>query len=387
MAKLGVMRFTEETQADRAARLHALAAFATADSATLLMQLRDDDFAWCAGGIGKSGSSLAGLLAERDGATAIPVCFRLDYDLTSRYYWQPKWMVELHGHHLEFFGDVPFDSVSEECEFEPNEFQPLEADAFPIQRWNFAVSRIKHCIAQDMLRKAVLSRQVSLFCAEPWQVEGILAALLAGSSGTTVFAHTMNDRKLWLGASPEVLFQREGRKILVDSLAGTKQTILESNSFSAKDREEQAVVTEFLRRALEPLCVHVSVSPLSERKADDLVHVYSQVHGVLRDDVNDDDILAALHPTPAVCGSPRDAAAALLEELEPMPRDLYSGVLGFSNGHQTTAIVVLRCAQVSGRKARLFGGAGIVAESNAELEYAECGWKMDIMRRALMDLP
>ncbi len=386
MAKLQAMRLVEETHTEKSVRLRELARYATADSATLLLRVRDDEHAWCAGGIRHSGSSVADLLADRDGGSIIPVCFRIDYDCALKFFWQPSWLVELREDRLCYYGEVPHGEISEDDEFEPVESEPLEADAYPAQRWNKAVAKIQAYIQQQQLRKAVLSRQLSLFSSEPWPVDSVLAKLLQHSTGTSVYAHQLHDKKVWLGASPEVLFHREGRKILVDSLAGTKQTLIENNSFTAKDRAEQLVVTDFLRATLEPLCVHVSVSPLTQRRADDLEHVYCQVQGVLRDEVNDDDILDALHPTPAVCGSPRDAAAEILEELEPMPRDLYSGVLGYSNGHQTTAIVVLRCAQVHGRKARLFGGAGIVADSDAELEYSECGWKMEIMRRALMDL-
>lgn len=386
MAKLRVMRFTEETHTERAARLRELARYVAADSATMLLRLRDEEHVWCAGGIGQSGDSVAELLVDRDGGSIIPVCFRLDYDLAVRSYWRPSWLVEMRNEHLSYYGNVPHGELGEEHDFEHSEPTSLEVEAFPMQHWHSAVAKIQEYITKGKLDKAVLSRQISLFSSEPWQVENVIARLLEQSTGTSVYAHKLHDEAIWLGATPEVLFHREGRKILVDSLAGTRQTILEDNSFTTKDKAEQSVVTEFLRSSLEPLCVHVSVSPLTERRADDLEHVYCQVQGVLRDDVNDDDILAVLHPTPAVCGSPRDFAAELLDELEPAPRDLYSGVLGFSNGHQTTAIVVLRCAQVKGRKARLYGGAGIVADSHAELEYSECGWKMEIMRRALLDL-
>lgn len=380
------MNWIETTQLERKSRLRELARYATADVATLLIRPRDEQQAWCTGGIRHTGTSIQDLLRDRDGSSVIPICFRLNFDDNDNFYWQPSWLVEARDESLVYYGVIPHGEVAEEFEIEPDDAEPFEQESHTPGQWTNAVQKIQARIREGKLRKAVLSRQICLYNPEPWPIEAAIGRLLHDSTGTSVFAHQLHDQKVWIGASPEVLFQREGRQILVDSLAGTRQTILENNSFTEKDRAEQTVVTEFLCESLAPLCMHIAVSPITQRRADDLEHVYCQVQGVLRDEVTDDDVLAALHPTPAVCGSPRADAAKLLEELEPMPRELYSGVLGFSNGHQTTAIVALRCAAVYGLKALLFGGAGIVANSDADREFAECGWKMEIMRRALLDL-
>lgn len=371
---------------DRLSAARELARYTTADVATLLLRPRDEEFAWCAGGIAYSGSSIQDLLRDHDGSSLIPVCFRANFESGERFIWKPNWLVELDGDFLRYAGNVPQSSISEEIEIEPYDAEPLENESHTPGQWTAAIQRIHSEIRAGRLRKAVLSRRVCLFQPEPWPIDAVIARLLANSSGTSVFAHQLHDQRVWIGATPEVLYRRDGRQVRVDSLAGTRQTILDENLFTDKDRAEQSVVTEFVRESLSPLCVHIAVSPLSKRRADDLEHVYCEIQGVLHDDVTDDDLLDALHPTPAVCGSPRDAAAQLIEKLEPLPRELYSGVLGFSNGHHTTAIVALRCAAISGQRAVLFGGAGIVADSDADREYDECGWKMEIMRRALLDL-
>lgn len=380
------MRLLEETKLEQFDRFREIARYALSDRATLLMRLRGDTSVWCAGGLYDQADSIEELLRQRDGSSVLPVCFRLDYDGFETRYWQSSWLVEIRGERILYFGDVDHGDISEWSDLDLDDFESDESESHTPGQWISAVQQIQTQIRANKIQKAVLSRQMTLYNPKSWDLESVIAKLLMHSSGTSVFAHQLDDGKPWIGASPEVLFQREGRQISVDSLAGTRQTILENNTFTAKDREEQEVVTEFLKSSLEPLCSHISVSPVSQRRADDLEHVYCQVQGVLRDDVNDDMILTALHPTPAVCGSPREEASRLIDKLEVLPRDLYSGVLGFSNGHQTTAVVALRCAQVSGHSARLFGGAGIVADSDPELEFAECGWKMEVMRRALLDL-
>lgn len=374
------------TKADARDILHEAAGRVLSDQATLLMRPRGEEHVWCAGGVAESGTSIRELLLWRDSSSIIPVCFRVDYSAALRYVWQPSWMVEVSSDAVRYSGDeIPgFNVLGSGAEVSPD--PPIETDCFPLENWSRAVEKIRYEIESGFISKAVLSRQIEMVGMQAWSIHELVTRLLKHSSGTSVFAHAFRDDKIWIGASPEILFQREGRVVKVDSLAGTRQTLFEGHAFSEKDRAEQQVVTEFVRTCLEPLCQHLTISPLSERRADNLEHVYCQLVGVLRDGVTDDDLISTLHPTPAVCGTPRDLAADLIQELEPRPRGLYSGVLGFSNGHTTTAIVVLRCAMLDRNHARLFGGAGIVANSNAEQEYAECGWKMDVMRRTLLDL-
>jgi isochorismate synthase EntC len=94
------------------------------------------------------------------------------------------------------------------------------------------------------------------------------------------------------------------------------------------------------------------------------------------------DLVAALHPTPAVCGTPREEAREVLSELEPIDRGRYAGPVGWvdANGDGEWAIA-LRCAEITGTTARLFAGAGIVADSVPEEELDETEAKF----RALLD--
>ena len=94
------------------------------------------------------------------------------------------------------------------------------------------------------------------------------------------------------------------------------------------------------------------------------------------------DLVAALHPTPAVCGTPREAARAAIAELEPFDRGCYAGPVGWvdARGDGEWAIA-LRCAELPGTTARLFAGAGIVADSDPEREFDETERKF----RALLD--
>ena len=96
------------------------------------------------------------------------------------------------------------------------------------------------------------------------------------------------------------------------------------------------------------------------------------------------DVLAALHPTPAVCGLPRDSALSLLEREEPFERGWYSGPVGwFDSSGDGIFAPALRCAVAKGREWRLFAGAGIVGASDPALEWEETGIKFEPVLRAL----
>ena len=113
-------------------------------------------------------------------------------------------------------------------------------------------------------------------------------------------------------------------------------------------------------------------------------HLATDIEGRLRDPLDALSLAALLHPTPAVCGTPREAARAAIKELEQIERALYAGIVGWMDaaGDGEWA-VVLRCAEMQGRIALLFAGAGIVADSDPEAELAETDAKFRSMLEAL----
>jgi menaquinone-specific isochorismate synthase len=121
------------------------------------------------------------------------------------------------------------------------------------------------------------------------------------------------------------------------------------------------------------------------RRLANVQHLHTPVRATLPDGVRLLDVLAALHPTPAVGGSPRAAAVACIRELEGFPRGLYGGALGWLNARGGGEFFVgIRSAVVEGARARVFAGAGIVAGSTPEKEFAETELKFKAMLDALL---
>ena len=190
-----------------------------------------------------------------------------------------------------------------------------------------------------------------------------------------------------IGASPELLLSRRGSAVVSNPLAGSAArsadpaedarraaALLES----PKDLHEHAVVVEAVRQALEPLCRELTVPdyPVLVRTAA-MWHLSTTVTGTLADPGTSALALAmALHPTPAVCGTPTDRARELIGTLEPFDRGLYTGVVGWEDTRGDGEwVVTLRCAEAQGDRLRLFAGAGVVAASDPAAELAETSAK------------
>jgi isochorismate synthase len=196
-----------------------------------------------------------------------------------------------------------------------------------------------------------------------------------------------------VGASPELLVSRRGPRIRSNPLAGSAPRAADPEEdranadalvASAKDREEHAIVVDAVDRALRPFCRELrhDREPVLLATAN-VWHLSTRFAGILREPAARSlDLVAALHPTPAVGGAPRDVAVTLIDRLEPFDRGCYAGPAGWTdaNGDGDWAIA-LRCAELRGSRATLYAGAGIVADSDPASELDETERKF----RAFLD--
>ena len=259
-----------------------------------------------------------------------------------------------------------------------------------------AVASATKSIGRGDLRKVVLARSVIVDAGRSLDPKRLLWRLRAVDPDCYVFAAPQNDDALdavLVGATPELLVRRRGRTVEATPLAGSSQRYGDPARDrasadwlfgSAKDREEHTVVVEDVARVLRSFCDGLEHPHEPELLGTANVwHLATQFRGRLHDPaVTSMDLVAALHPTPAVCGTPRETARETLGALEPIDRGGYAGPVGWTNadGDGEWAIA-LRCAEITGSTARLFAGAGIVADSVPEAEVDETERKF----RALLD--
>ncbi len=271
------------------------------------------------------------------------------------------------------------------------EFQE-ERPAFGHDGFRGAVKRLSGEFLREKLHKAVLCERVSLNFAEDVSVHSALRRLLERAPDSTVFACSFPGRGVFLGASPETLFRTHHETVEVESLAGTRprgKSVEEDDRLShelehsRKEQREQALVTEFVMRALKGVCTDLKADATTVRRLPNVQHLHTRVSGTVKPDSTLDQLLDSLHPTPAVCGSPVDEAREQIRQLEPFDRGLYSGAVGWIARNEANWSVGIRAAMIQGSTAHLYAGAGIIPGSDPDQEYEECRWKMSLMRDVL----
>ncbi len=254
----------------------------------------------------------------------------------------------------------------------------------PPEDYEAAVASAVAAIGLGELQKVVLGRSVVLDFRSAPDTAAALRRLREDEPACAVFSRPVPGG-VFLGASPELLVARRGHQISAQPVAGTAGNGREDPSRllqSAKDRWEHQLVVDEISRALAAQGAVVDVPPGPELMAlHSVVHLATRIEARLPDWTPPQptvlDLLAALHPTPAVGGVPRSAALELMAALEAGPRGLWAGPVGWVDGQGDGEWVIgIRSATVSGRRAVLWAGAGIVADSVPAAELAETTLKL-----------
>ncbi|WP_051406965.1 isochorismate synthase [Nocardia sp. CNY236] len=255
-------------------------------------------------------------------------------------------------------------------------------------RYRTGVERAVARMAGSDQYKVVLARAVDVITAEPASARDLVRGLLRGEPDATVFAVPVGtvrnaDRRMLVGASPELVVRRGGRSVVSNPLAGSAprssdpvedhRRAVELRR-STKDQREHRIVVDAVADALRPYCAAIEVPQQpSVIGTTTMWHLSTQVRGILADPLpNVLELAAALHPTPAVCGWPSDFARKLIAESESFDRQYYSGLTGWMNeSGDGEWVLALRCAEVAATRLRLYAGAGLVAGSDSASELAE----------------
>jgi menaquinone-specific isochorismate synthase len=237
----------------------------------------------------------------------------------------------------------------------------------------------------------VLARDVVIEGAQPLDVHAILLRLRAAFGSS--YRYSVDG---FVGASPELLVARSGDVVRSHPLAGTAprtgdpttdaQTAAQLIA-STKDQVEHRIVIEVVRDTLLPWCSYLDweAEPSIVTVAN-VQHLGTLVEGRLSHPwPNVLELVAALQPTPALGGYPRDDALAMIAELESFERGRYGGPVGWvdADGNGQWAVGI-RCAEIDGNRARLFAGVGVVADSDPDAELAETQAKLQAMLSAIV---
>ena len=266
----------------------------------------------------------------------------------------------------------------------------------PASEWMETVANIVDMIHHGAFEKVVLARDIQVKLddpAEAFDISITLQRLRESYPAAFVFAVQRGER-FFIGATPERLVQAQDGQIHTMALAGSArrgETEGEDAQLgtellqSEKDNSEHAIVVAMVREALESHCTNVRVSAAPQLlKLKNLQHLKTPIAGELVPGRCILDVLADLHPTPAVGGFPRHVTLETIRNTEKLDRGWYAGPLGWigAGGHGEFA-VALRSGLIDGSKATLFAGCGIVSNSDPQAEYAESDLKFQVMLRGL----
>lgn len=255
------------------------------------------------------------------------------------------------------------------------------------------VSKGIEIIKKGDLEKVVLSRQDIKAIDKPNPLE-TFKRLFNRYKNAMVYCWYHPKVGLWLGATPELLFKVEGRQLTTIALAGTlPYRRISTVNWTNKEIEEQQIVVDYITKELEPYLSKVKVSEVETVRAGGLLHLKSRITGSIETSTSLKSIIKTLHPTPAVCGYPKEASKTFILENENYNRQFYTGFLGELNlkysktrntnrrnvensayklvKTQSNFYVNLRCMQLKQGQAFIYVGGGITKDSIPENEWEE----------------
>jgi isochorismate synthase len=284
------------------------------------------------------------------------------------------------------------DEIAPQAEWTVTQLVP---EPLPVE-YEAGVEQALAAIDAGDVDKVVLARTLMVHADAPIDPRLVARRFNAEEPGCFVFLVALpGGASSLVGASPELVIRRDGLSVSSDPLAGTARRssdpardkeIARQLLETVKEQREHRLVAEAVADAMAPFCSNLVVdAETSLTSTATLWHLHTAIKGTLKAGAPDAlGIAAALHPTPAVCGTPREAAAALIDRLEPFDRRFFAGLVGWvdARGDGEWALT-LRCAEILGSTARLHAGAGIVAGSDPAPEDLETEAKFGVGLRAL----
>ena len=244
------------------------------------------------------------------------------------------------------------------------------------------VSKGVSAIQQGEFDKVVLSRKIIL--KERIEIVASFENLIVSypSAFRYLFCHPKIG--IWMGATPEQLVKINQNHFKTVALAGT-QLYSENIIWSTKEIKEQQFVTDYIIDKVKHKATQLIVTDAKTIKAGNLAHLKSFISGKLTKDFDTNDLITTLHPTPAICGLPKEKAIDFILKNEDYHRKHYAGFLGeWNRDKETDLFVNLRCLEVDNDVVNIYVGCGITKDSNPEKEYIETENKSMTMRNILV---
>lgn len=257
----------------------------------------------------------------------------------------------------------------------------LNDSARTTEREHYAVDFTNyHAQLRDgLFAKIVLARHATLTASKTVDPVSLFARACRLYPRMFVALFSTERSGTWLVATPEILLKGHGCDFQTMALAGTMRP---GGQWSTKNRKEQHYVESYITECVEHFTDNFSVDGPYTSQAGDLVHLRSDIRFRLDNNARLGDMLNTLHPTPAVCGMPKEATREFIQRNESAPRGYYSGFSGLlDDGGETALYVTLRCMSMAPPQYTLYAGGGLLADSDELSEWEETEAKMNTMKQ------
>ncbi len=230
-----------------------------------------------------------------------------------------------------------------------------------------------------LANKAILSKLLKVENFEVSLLPDVYSRLLIEYPSTFAFIVSSPETGMWMGASPELLFSKSDEIGKTFSLAGTRSKDDDIDSWTAKEREEQGIVTNFIDKVLENNNIdNYKKEEIQLVKMGNISHLKTVYEFKLNSDFQWSKIVEDLHPTPAIGGDPKNISIDLINNVEPHNREYYCGFLGFID-KDVNLYVNLRSMKIENNDLKIFVGGGLTKKSNLEDEWNELKLKSQIL--------
>jgi len=293
--------------------------------------------------------------------------------------------------------------IAQITEKERNKF--IQQETQNAEQFKLSVGSALELIQANQLRKIVLANAIDVVSTLPFNLVSSLDNLRKRYPDCYVFSTSNGKGQNFIGASPERLISIRNHKLETDALAGSAPraiTALEDAKFanrllsSDKERREHQFVLDFIVERLSELGLNPQMLPMPQLlQLSNIQHLWTPIQAEINTNIHPLEIVAKLHPTPAVAGVPTKIAQEQILALETFDRSLYAAPLGWVDYQGNCEFIVgIRSALIESEKqsqtaaniysARLYAGAGIVAGSDPNKELAEVQLKLQALLKALL---
>jgi isochorismate synthase len=250
-------------------------------------------------------------------------------------------------------------------------------------------SMLMDSISKGEVKKVILSRVIEIDLNLQEKLSRLFQLLCRQNPSAFIYLIVTPETGTWMGASPELLLSKRGKEFTTVSLAGTRNlNEMDPGQWNAKEIEEQNVVSNYIDRLLENYNIGTfKKSGPAITRAGSVTHLKTTYH-FTADGINGTlgSFIKAMHPTPALGGEPKDAAMALIRNVEKHDRSYYGGFIGPVSDKEISLFVNIRCMKIESEKIKIYTGGGLTTDSDLHQEWNETILKSQTLLSAINNL-